>query len=99
MVGGGDAVSVEAFNLLEVSVFGLHICLNTAFQWFSGPCSFCSCVPVGLPESSAVRGGIRLPRRSLRGCPGVPYASLLAPLVSPAKYLMDGWMDGWVVYI
>ena len=35
MAGGGDSViSVETFNFLEISVFGLHIFLDTAFQWF-----------------------------------------------------------------
>ena len=101
MAGGGDSViSVEAFNFLEVSVFGLHTFFWIRhFQWFSGSCSSCSCLSVGLPESSAVRGSIRLPRCSLRGRPGVLYDGLLAPLVSPIKCLMDGWMDGWVVYI
>ena len=59
--GGGSVISVEAFNFLEVSVFGLHIFLDTTFQRFSGSCSSCSCLSVGLPEGSAVRGRIRLP--------------------------------------
>ena len=56
---------------------------------------------VGLPESNAVRGSIRPPRRSLRGRPGVLYDGPLAPVVSSVKRLMNGWMDGciWVVYI
>ena len=75
-----------------------HIFPDTAFQWFSGSSSSCSCLSVGLAESSAVRGTIRLPRFSLRDRPGVLHDGLLAPLVSSVKCLMDKWMVGWVVY-
>ena len=96
MTGGGSVVSVEAFDFLDVIIFGLHVLLDTAFQWFSGSCSSCGCLSVGLPESIAVRGSIRLPGCSLRGRPGVLYDGLLAHLVSSVKCLMDGWMDGRV---
>ena len=47
---------------------------------------------VGLLESSAVRGSIRLPRCSLRGRPGVLYDGFLSS--SLCLWLVVGWMGG-----
>jgi hypothetical protein len=64
-------------------------------QWYRGSIVG-SVLSAGLPESSAVRGGFRLPRFTLRGRPGVLYDGFLAPLVSPSLclWLVVGWMDG-----
>ena len=51
---------------------------------------------VGLLESSAVRGSIRLPKCSLRGRPGVLYDGFLAPLVCLQVCVFDWWLDGWM---
>ena len=96
MAGGGAVVSVAAFNFLEDS--GFDKILDTTFKWFSGTGVqwLVVVLSAGLLESSAVRGGIRLPRFTLRGCPGVLYDGFLAPLVSSSLclWLVVGWMDG-----
>ena len=63
-------------------------------HWFIGSVQLVV-LSVGLLESSAVRGSIRLPRCSLRGRPGVLYDGFLASLVSSSLYLwlVVGWMD------
>ena len=99
MAGGGDgAVSAVAFNFLEVWCESFNIFLDTTFKWFSGTGVqwLVVVLSAGLLESSAVRGGIRLPRFTLRGCPGVLYDGFLAPLVSSSLclWLVVGWMDG-----
>ena len=75
MAGGGALVSVEAFNFLEDSGFDKILAttkLGSLVHWFIGLVQLVA-LSVGLPESSAVRGSIRLPRCSLRGRPGVLY--------------------------
>ena len=89
MAGGGAVVSVAAFNFLEdsdLTKFWLRQNSGSLVHWFIGSVQLVV-LSVGLLESSAVRGSIRLPRCSLRGRPGVLYDGFLASLVSSSLCL------------
>ena len=96
MAGGGAVVSLAAFNFLEDSDLKNFWLRQNWVHWFIGSVQLVV-LSVGLLESSAVRGGFRLPRFTLRGRPGVLYDGFLAPLVSSSLCLwLDGWMDNLV---